>query len=311
MNSQLLDYYSTTTSKARRPKKKRKVVKSFAPILLGQLNTRLGKPQIEDVKILLDSGSSSSLATYKLAKKLRLKPGTVTTWNTAAGDFTTSEHCEATFKLTELNPTGTIQCDLHVAPSLGAYDMIIGRDVLTELGIDLKFSNRTIQWGESIAPMKDSSLSKEELQKSFYIRDPDGIDDSLDQMNIASNMKQILAAKYDKANLKEVVEDTTTLNAEEKAKLLEILTKHESMFDGTLGRWKGLSYDIELKEGAKPYHGRPYSVPKAYEQQLKDEVERLCKVGVLKKVNCSEWAAPTFVIPKKDQTIRLSLISEN
>ena len=304
MNSQLLDYYSTTTSKARRPKKKRKVVKSFAPILLGQLNTRLGKPQIEDVKILLDSGSSSSLATYKLAKKLRLKPGTVTTWNTAAGDFTTSEHCEATFKLTELNPTGTIQCDLHVAPSLGAYDMIIGRDVLTELGIDLKFSNRTIQWGESIAPMKDSSLSKEELQKSFYIRDPDGIDDSLDQMNIASNMKQILAAKYDKANLKEVVEDTTTLNAEEKAKLLEILTKHESMFDGTLGRWKGLSYDIELKEGAKPYHGRPYSVPKAYEQQLKDEVERLCKVGVLKKVNRSEWAAPTFVIPKKDQTIR-------
>ena len=30
----------------------------------------------------------------------------------------------------------------------------------------------------------------------------------------------------------------------------------------------------------------------------------LCKIGVLKKVNRSEWAAPTFLIPKKDKTVR-------
>jgi hypothetical protein len=34
------------------------------------------------------------------------------------------------------------------------------------------------------------------------------------------------------------------------------------------------------------------------------EVERLCKVGVLKQVNQSEWAAPTFIIPKKDGLVR-------
>jgi len=34
------------------------------------------------------------------------------------------------------------------------------------------------------------------------------------------------------------------------------------------------------------------------------EVDRLVKIGVLKKVNRSEWAAPSFAIPKKDQTIR-------
>ena len=33
-------------------------------------------------------------------------------------------------------------------------------------------------------------------------------------------------------------------------------------------------------------------------------MERLCRIGVLKKVNHSEWASPTFVIPKKDKTIR-------
>ena len=34
------------------------------------------------------------------------------------------------------------------------------------------------------------------------------------------------------------------------------------------------------------------------------EVQRLCKVGVLKKVNRSKWAAPTFIVPKKDGTVR-------
>ena len=37
---------------------------------------------------------------------------------------------------------------------------------------------------------------------------------------------------------------------------------------------------------------------------LRLEVDRLCKVNVLRKVNRSEWAAPTFIIPKKDGTVR-------
>jgi hypothetical protein len=36
---------------------------------------------------------------------------------------------------------------------------------------------------------------------------------------------------------------------------------------------------------------------------LKVELEHLTKAGVLKKVNWSKWAAPTFLIPKKDATI--------
>ena len=76
------------------------------------------------------------------------------------------------------------------------------------------------------------------------------------------------------------------------------------MFDGTLGTWKGSAYDIELKPDATPYHARAYNIPKSVEKTTKIEVERLCKIGVLKRVNRSEWAAPTFVIPKKDKSVR-------
>jgi hypothetical protein len=46
-------------------------------------------------------------------------------------------------------------------------------------------------------------------------------------------------------------------------------------------------------------------VPRAYEQTFRREVKRLVKIGVLKKVNRSKWAAPTILIPtKKDLTVR-------
>ena len=34
------------------------------------------------------------------------------------------------------------------------------------------------------------------------------------------------------------------------------------------------------------------------------EVDQLVKAGILQKVNRSKWAAPTFIIPKKDKTVR-------
>jgi len=70
-----------------------------------------------------------------------------------------------------------------------------------------------------------------------------------------------------------------------------------------LGTWNGEPYDIELKPEAKPYHSRSLPVPKIHEAMLKVELDHLCKVGILKWVNWSEWAAPTFLIPKKDATI--------
>jgi hypothetical protein len=34
------------------------------------------------------------------------------------------------------------------------------------------------------------------------------------------------------------------------------------------------------------------------------EVERLCKLGVLERHSASEWASPSFIIPKKDKNVR-------
>jgi hypothetical protein len=44
-------------------------------------------------------------------------------------------------------------------------------------------------------------------------------------------------------------------------------------------------------------------VPKIHKHTIIKEVDRLCKLGVLKRQPASEWALPSFSIPKKDRTV--------
>ncbi len=114
----------------------------------------------------------------------------------------------------------------------------------------------------------------------------------------------ILDTKYEKADLWSVVSTNCThLSLPDQNKLLELLTEYEELFDGTLGNWNTKPVSFELKEGAKPYHGRPFPIPKSCKETTMKELNRLCELGVLEFQPTSEWASPSFIIPKKDNTV--------
>ena len=141
-------------------------------------------------------------------------------------------------------------------------------------------------------------LRQYEYNETFFIQEPDAVTETTERI------KNILDAKYEKANLAQIASEANHLNDAEKQQLHHLLKEYEDLFDGTLGKWNMGAYDIELRPEAKPYHAKAYPIPQIHTATLKMEVERLCKVGVLKKVNDSEWAAPTFIIPKKDGSVR-------
>ncbi len=126
-------------------------------------------------------------------------------------------------------------------------------------------------------------------------------------IDATSCIKKILDTKYVPADLNKVVQDCKHLNDEGQMKFLKLLKKFEPLFDGMLGVWHDKLYNIKLKVDATPYHARPFPVPKIHEETLKIELEWLCKCGVMKKVNHSEWAAPTFLILKKDSMVQFIL----
>ena len=75
-----------------------------------------------------------------------------------------------------------------------------------------------------------------------------------------------------------------------------MLQKFEHLFNGSLGAWNDAPHNIKIKPDVTPYHARWYSIPKCHDS--------LVKLGVLRKVNHSNWAAPSFIMTKKDQTVR-------
>jgi hypothetical protein len=90
----------------------------------------------------------------------------------------------------------------------------------------------------------------------------------------------------------------------QRADLARVLHKHKQLFNAELKTYPHAKFHIDLKDDAKPFHAKPYSIPYVHQETFKKEFDRLVSIGVLKKQGPSEWAAGTFIIPKKDNTVR-------
>ena len=143
---------------------------------------------------------------------------------------------------------------------------------MSKLGIMLDFKDQTMTWDDSTINMKDAESFPELLDPVndfFWNNDQQYKTEALQEAS--AHLQKMFDANYALADLKD-----------KKCQLHALLSKYEHLFDGTLGTWQKEPYNIELKEGAKPYHSRPFPVPKIYEHTLKVELDRLIKLGVLK-----------------------------
>ena len=284
-----------------KPKKQKTV--QVSPVAIGHVNTRIGKPRVKRVKILLDSGTSSSIILHKYVKNLRQNDTAATIWQTQGGQFITTKRCKVHFSLPEFFDNRLIHWNFHVANTTtpaNSYDMIIGRDIMTELGITLDFNLLVMTWDNATVLMRSAdALSTEDA----YVIYNETYESDIVQ-EATTRLRSILDAKYEPANLDKITASCSYLDATQQSSLNDLLQRYRHLFDGTLGTWRSTPYAIQLRENVQPYHAKPFPIPRIHEQTLKVELQRLCDIGVLRRINHSEWAAPTFVIPKKDGLVR-------
>jgi hypothetical protein len=294
----------TKTDEEGQTQKKTKY-KKLSPILFVKIEYTTGKKnrktKTKIVKALVDTGASASIVTFKSAKGLpRNKKTETKKWSTAAGVLNTSAKTKRLqFSLPELQSARKKEKSFHVLDiELKNYAMTIGRDLITSLQLDVKGSDMLIKWDDAAIPWRNIDSTVEDICLAEDNQSYHPVEQEMNRMN------GILDAKYSKADLNEVAQSADHLTTSEQQKLLALLKKYEDLFDGTLGTFTGAPYDIKLKDNVEPHHGRPFPVPKIHELTLKSELDRLCELNMLKRVNRSQWGAPTFIIPKMDGTAR-------
>jgi hypothetical protein len=123
--------------------------------------------------------------------------------------------------------------------------MIIGRDIMHSLGINLVFDTAEISWDNAKIHMqhperlKDSWVDALE-QEILHAHDPDTTD--------AERIQGIIESKYTPADLSKIVEECTHLEQAKRRQLLHLLQKYEDLINGSLGTWKTDPLQLELKD---------------------------------------------------------------
>ena len=105
--------------------------------------------------------------------------------------------------------------------------------------------------------------------------------------------------------LEEVVAQQDHLTGGQKRLLKSVLDKHTILFDGKLGCYTGDKVHLELIINYTPSWKRAYPVPFTKERVFKDELDLMEDEGTISWIfKPSRWAAPSFIIPKQNGTVR-------
>ena len=223
---------------------------------------------------------------------------------TTAGTFDTSRYVDLQGlilpEFDKQKQVALVQAFLFNAPC--RYDVILGRDFLSKAQIDIQYSSKEVKWLDRTITMKPLGYWEQ------YSAWESTLDDSNDELeSYFSNRNtptKILDAKYDAVSVQEVIDKQKHLNDSDKELLRNTLEKHKELFRGKLGRYPHSQVSLELEEGARPFHKRPYPVAQVHLETFKKELQHLVKIGVLRACGPTRWGSPTFIIPKKDGRVR-------
>lgn len=173
------------------------------------------------------------------------------------------------------------------------YDIILGRDFLSTIGLTLDFDLKKIRWINKETEMKDEvPVSMSERLSGE------------EENDLETYASQILEAKYDKVAPAEIATAQKHLTKEQRQSIEQLVATYPRLFSGELRTYAGKKIHLEVEPGATPVHARAYSVARVHLEVFKQELKRLVEIGVLRPCGATDWASPTFVFPKKDNRVR-------
>ena len=123
-------------SSAKRPKKTQK-----SPEIIVEIPIENGNEPPRILRGLLDSGSTGCILLNEFTKGLKKRFGATEQWLTKGGIFITKAKCLVPMILPDFTRQARVAFKCHVDPTQKSsntnYDIILGKDFMQELGIDI------------------------------------------------------------------------------------------------------------------------------------------------------------------------------
>jgi hypothetical protein len=100
------------------------------------------------------------------------------------------------------------------------------------------------------------------------------------------------------------------LDTDFKEQLMNVLREYKDVFAWSYEDMKGLNpefyhYKINLAKDAIPVEQRRYRLNPNYAVKVKEEIDKLLRVGFIRPVKHATWLSPIVVVPKKNGKLRL------
>jgi hypothetical protein len=206
---------------------------SVARTIQGQRSERL-------LKVLFDSGGTKTF----INKRCLPRGATATLLKNPLQGFTAAGRLMANravllrdIILPEFSRSNKIDKQwAYVFDSDSHYDIIYGRDFLLKIGLDTCFSTKTTNWLDRKIPMKPTRFWEDPLamQASLSVGEEEEEVEETIECDCFDNM---MDAKYNKVDPVDVAKSQTHLSHSQQNDLIKLLTKYETLFDGTLGKY--------------------------------------------------------------------------
>jgi hypothetical protein len=187
------------------------------------------------MRALLDTGTTSTIILRKFVGKGRARTNTKkrAKWKTLGGTFTTNYESLLDFKFPEISTSKVVtwqaRVDDKTSSKEAAYDMIMGMDLITSIGIMIDCEKRCIRWGGTEVPLKTrATLNNDEILHMLYhaANEPDILQEAEKRQN------RILDADHHKVEVYPFVEELKHLTMDEKQILGKTLKKFPTLFGG-------------------------------------------------------------------------------
>ena len=122
--------------------------------------------------------------------------------------------------------------------------MIIGTDLMAEMGLVISYSDNTIACEADVLPMREHGSVQDPLLPKQIV---ESLNEAQAIREATSRIVKIFDAKYSKANFEAVIPTYDHLSKGKQAKLYKLFKSYEPLFDGTIGTWNCRPVSLDVK----------------------------------------------------------------